>query len=130
MNGFDHIAFQVGHLDEAIAFYVDKLGFVLSFRSVNPAQQEAYAFLSLGDVRVELIQDLSSLTFIKPSVRRPYCPHLAIEVPEMAQAVHRLKEAGVEILRGPLEVEGEDTWVYFCDPDNNVLEYVQWYVKK
>jgi lactoylglutathione lyase len=36
----------------------------------------------------------------------------------------------VPILRGPLEIPGEETWVYFADPDNNVLEYIQWYQKK
>ena len=25
------------------------------------------------------------------------------------------------------EIEGEETWVYFADPDGNVLEYIQWY---
>jgi hypothetical protein len=29
-----------------------------------------------------------------------------------------------------LAIEGEETWVYFADPDNNVLEYIQWYKKK
>jgi catechol 2,3-dioxygenase-like lactoylglutathione lyase family enzyme len=130
MNAYDHIAFQVNDLDRAIRFYVDKLGFTIRFRSVNPQEQEAYAFLSLADLRLELIQDLRSQTYIKAAVVPPYCPHLAIQVSDMAQALARLKEAGVAILRGPLEVKGEVTWVYFCDPDNNVLEYVQWNVRK
>jgi hypothetical protein len=48
----------------------------------------------------------------------------------MAQAVAHLKDAEVAIVRGPLEIEGEETWVYFCDPDNNILEYIQWYRKR
>ena len=44
---------------------------------------------------------------------------------DIQQAVARLKEAGVHILRGPLEIAGEETWVYFCDVDNNILEYIQ-----
>jgi hypothetical protein len=35
----------------------------------------------------------------------------------------------VAILRGPLKIEGEETWVYFTDPDHNVLEYIQWFRK-
>jgi lactoylglutathione lyase len=129
LNAYDHMAFQVSNLDQAIDFYVSKLGFALALRSVNPKEQEAYAFLSLADLRLELIQDLSS-AYIKPSIRPPYCPHLAIQTADMSLAVARLKEAGVSILRGPLEVEGEETWVYFCDPDNDVLEYIQWYAKE
>jgi lactoylglutathione lyase len=130
MTTFDHVAFQVANLDQAIDFYVGRLGFDIDFRSVNPQEQEAYAFLSLADLRLELIQDLARGGFTGPSPEPPYCPHLAIQTDDMAQAVLRLKEAGVAILRGPLEVEGEDTWLYFCDPDNNILEYVQWYAKE
>lgn len=71
-----------------------------------------------------------SATWIKPLIHPPYCPHLPIQTADVSQAVTRLKEAGVPILRGPLEVEGEETSVYFCDPDNNILEYVQWYAKE
>ena len=127
MNSYDHTAFQVSNLDQAIEFYVTKLGFTLASRAVNPQEQEAYAFLTLVDLRLELIQDLTQTTFAKPIVHSPYCPHLAIQTGDVAEVVERLKESGVAILRGPLEVVGEDTWVYFCDPDNNILEYVQWY---
>ncbi len=55
---------------------------------------------------------------------------MAIQISDMTKALAPLKEAGAAILHGPLEVKGEDTWVHFCDPDNNVLEYVQWYERK
>lgn len=127
MGQFDHIAFQVGNMDEAIRFYVEKLGFALSSRAVNHEEKEEYVFLSLGDLRLELIQDLSQAAYQKPSVGSPYCPHLAIETDDMERAVAHLREREVPIIRGPLVIEGEVTWVYFADPDNNVLEYVQWY---
>jgi hypothetical protein len=47
----------------------------------------------------------------------------------MAQEVARLQEVGVPILRGPHEVSGEEAWVCFCDPDNNILEWIQWFRK-
>jgi len=127
MNIYDHTAFQVSSLDQAIEFYVNRLGFTLASRAENAAEQEAYAFLVLGDLRLELIQDLKHASYPKPAIRPPYCPHLAIQTADMAQAVGRLEKNGVTILRGPLEIEGEESWVYFCDPDNNVLEYIQWY---
>jgi catechol 2,3-dioxygenase-like lactoylglutathione lyase family enzyme len=54
MGTYDHTAFQVGDMDTAIAFYVDKLGFALSFRATNVDEGEEYAFLTLGDLRLEL----------------------------------------------------------------------------
>jgi len=127
MATHDHTAFQVGNVEQAIEFYVNKLGFTLVSRAVNPEEREAYAFLALEDLRLELIQDLSTASYVKPTVQPPYCPHLAIQTDDMVEAVTRLKQAGVSVLRGPLETKGEDTWLYFCDPDNNILEYVQWY---
>jgi hypothetical protein len=47
----------------------------------------------------------------------------------MAQTVAMLKKRGVPILRGPLAIEGEETWVYLTDPDQNVLEFIQWFNK-
>ena len=127
MKQFDHVAFQVGNMDEAIRFYVEKLGFALSSREVNQEEKEEFVFLALGDLRLELIQDLSHAAYEKPHIKPPYCPHLAIETDSVERAVAHLKEKGVPIVRGPLAIEGEVTWVYFADPDNNVLEYVQWY---
>jgi lactoylglutathione lyase len=130
MEKYDHMAFQVSNMDVAIQFYVEKLGFTLSSRAVNTEEREEYAFLALGDLRLELIQDLEQRDYQKPQIKPPYCPHLAIETDDMERAVARLRESGVLIIRGPLEIAGEETWVYFRDPDNNVLEYIQWYEKK
>jgi len=129
MKTYDHVAFQVGSMDAAIAFYTEKLGFSLLFRATNEEEREEYAFLTLGDLRLELIQDLKLAEYPKPEIKPPYCPHLAIETDDMQSVVAQLKQHGVPIIRGPLMIEGEETWVYFADPDNNVLEYIQWFKK-
>ena len=130
MEKYDHVAFQVSNMDAAIQFYVEKLNFTLSSRAVNKDEMEEYVFLTLGDLRLELIQDLNQTAYEKPQIDPPYCPHLAIETDNIERAVARLKEEGVPIVRGPLAIEAEVTWVYFADPDNNVLEYIQWFKKK
>ena len=127
MGQFDHVAFQVGNMDAAIQFYVERLGFALASRAVNQEEMEEFAFVTLGDLRLELIQDLNPAAYQKPTIKPPDCPHLAIETDDMERAVARLREKEVPIIRGPLVIEGEVTWVYLADPDNNVLEYVQWY---
>jgi len=130
MGHYDHVAFQVSDMDTALHFYLQKLGFALSFRAVNAEEGEEYAFLTLGDLRLELIQDLDQTEYRKAAIRPPYCPHLAIETDDMEAAVAHLREKEIPIIRGPLAVAGEETWLYFADPDNNVLEYIQWYRKK
>ncbi|RKR82017.1 methylmalonyl-CoA epimerase [Mucilaginibacter gracilis] len=126
---FDHAALQVQNMDRAIAFYTEKLGFTLNHRAINQEEQEEYAFISAGNVRIELIQDLTN-DYTLPILKKPFCPHLCVEVEDLEVAVRDLEAMEIPILRGPLEIENEETWVYFSDPDHNVLEFIQWYNKK
>lgn len=130
MYRFDHFAFQVGDLDAALRFYVEKLGFELSFRATDLVQQEEFAFLALGDLRLELLRDLSLSRFEKPEIQAPFCPHLAIKTDDLQRSLAQLREQGVRIVKGPMEIPGEVTWAYFADPDNNILELVEWHIKE
>ncbi len=122
----DHVAFEVADLDSAIRFYVERLGFVETWRHRNEEEAEECAFLKAGDVNLELLAQLEVGKFQRPEIAPPYCPHLAIGVDDMDAAIARLAEQEIPILRGPLIVEGEVRWLYFADPDNNVIEFVQW----
>jgi len=126
---FDHSAFQVSDMDAAISWYRNTLGFEFLFRGTNEEEKEEYAFLKYGASRLELIQDLVT-PYVKPIIKKPFCPHVCLEVESMEVALKILKENQLTIVRGPLEIEGEETWVYFADPDNNVLEFIQWFNKK
>jgi catechol 2,3-dioxygenase-like lactoylglutathione lyase family enzyme len=130
MEKFDHVAFQVNDMDAAVRFYVEKLGFTLASRQVDEAEHEEFAFLMLGEVRLELIQDLAQAPYRPPEIRPPYCPHLAIGTDDLEKTLAGLKDNGVPVLRGPLVIAEQVTWAYFADPDNNILEYVQWYEKR
>jgi lactoylglutathione lyase len=125
----DHCGFQVKNLDIAIKFYTEKLLFKLDYRAVNEEEREEYAFLSLGKARLELIQDLVN-EYDVPAIKKPYCPHFCIEIDDMEKALAELKTRNINIIKGPLTIENEETWVYFSDEDNNVLEFIQWFNKK
>src|SRR5687768_16649216 len=125
----DHCGFQVKNLDTAIKFYTEKLLFKLDYRAINEEEQEEYAFLSLGKARLELIQDLVNEYEI-PAIKKPYCPHFCIEIDDMEKALAGLKAMNIRIVKGPLKIDNEETWIYFADEDNNVLEYIQWFNKK
>ena len=125
----DHCGFQVKSLDTAIKFYTEKLLFKLDYRATNEEEQEEYAFLSLGKARLELIQDLVNEYEI-PEIKKPYCPHFCIEIDDMEKAVSNLKTLNIRIVKGPLKIENEETWIYFADEDNNLLEFIQWFNKK
>jgi lactoylglutathione lyase len=124
---FEHAAFQVSNMDESLAFYTRKLGLRLISRKTNPEEQEDYAFLELDGGNLELIQRLADERFAKPAIRPPYCPHFAMVTDNMAKTLAMIKAAQIPIVRGPLEIAGTETWIYISDPDNNVLEFVQWF---
>jgi lactoylglutathione lyase len=123
----DHMAFQVSDMDRALAFYTQALGLRLISRNINPEEKEDYALLELEGGNLELIQRLVDEPFVKPSIRPPYCPHMALATDDMARTVAMINAAHIPIVRGPLEAAGVETWVYVSDPDNNVIEFIQWF---
>ena len=127
MPKLDHIALEVSNLDRAIEFYTDKMGFMLISRGTNEDQQEEYCFLKSDGTNLELISDLKKSYSEKQKIQRPYCPHICFVTDDMDKTIKELRAKYIEIIRGPLEIVGEETWVYFADPDGNVLEYIQWY---
>ena len=125
---FDHIAFQVSDMDSSVSFYTEKLGFKLKSRAMNEEDEKEFAFLEHEDARLELIRDLKR-GFKKPEIKKPYCPHFCLEVEDLRSSVELLRKSNIPVVHGPME-KGDVTWVYFCDPDNNILEYIQRYKKK
>jgi len=129
MTKNDHSAFQVSNMDASIRFYTEALGLKLLFRHVNEQQREDYAFLELDGGNLELLQYLGA-PFVKPEIKPPYCPHLALATDDMDETLRLFSEHGTPIIKGPLEIPGEERWVYVSDPDNNIIEYIQWLAHK
>jgi lactoylglutathione lyase len=125
----DHMAFQVSNMDASIRFYTGALGLKLLFRHVNEEVREDYAFLELDGGNLELLQYLGA-PFVKPEIKPPYCPHLALATDDMDETLRLFTEHGIPVVKGPLENPGEERWVYVSDPDNNIIEYIQWLAGK
>ncbi len=126
MTKNDHIAFAVSNMEESIRFYTEKLGLQLLSRSVDEEEREEFAFLALKGGNLELIQLLGEDTYQKPVIKPPYCPHLALATDDMAQTLRMIQERQLPVVKGPLEIEGMVLWIYITDPDNNIIEYIQW----
>jgi len=129
----DHIAFQVADLDAAIQFYVDRLGLALMFKEIDLEHHEAFAFLELEGGNLELLQllDEENRPILRqgvetPCLAPPYCPHLALEAPDLDAWVAQLEQADIPLVKGPLEIPGKVKWLYIADPDGNIIEFVQW----
>jgi len=130
MPRLDHVAFEVSDLDASIAFYTEKLGLKLLSRDVDEQHHEAFAFLELDGGNLELLQVLGNSRQPKrhssSGISASCCPHAAIETDDMERLVAMLNRQKVPIVKGPLEIPDTVRWVYISDPDNNVIEFVQW----
>lgn len=100
--GFNHVALEVGDIDQALAFYGEFLEFELRSRSDN------MAFIDLGD------------QFLALSKGRRQAPdddrHFGLVVEDKAAVARRLDAMGMEILSGP--------FLDFLDPWGNRVEIV------
>lgn len=122
---YDHGAFRVRNLEDAIEFYTKKLGFQMLFQNSSEEHGERYAFLEYGGARLELIETIGrAYEPVRPEP--PYCPHLCFEAEDMDQVLQMLSENQIPLLNGPNEIPGSERWLYFTDPDYNVLEYIVW----
>ena len=100
--GFNHVALEVGDIEEALAFYGRLFAFELRSKS------ETMAFIDLGD------------QFINFSKGRRQAPdderHVGLVVDDKEAARRTLDELGIEILPGP--------FLDFLDPWGNRIEIV------
>ncbi|TSD84132.1 VOC family protein [Mycobacterium sp. KBS0706] len=100
--GFNHVALEVGDIDEALAFYGRLFDFTLRGRS------EGMAFIDLGDQFLALQQGRRQ----GPDDGR----HFGLVVDDKAAVRAALAEAGVAVLPGP--------FLDFLDPWGNRIEIV------
>jgi catechol 2,3-dioxygenase-like lactoylglutathione lyase family enzyme len=125
MLRLDHVAVPVSDMDAALQFYGEQLGLKFMFREVDPVEQEDFAYFELEGGNLELLTSLAH-PFEKPDIKPPYCPHLALATSDMNATLHMIHEQGLRLIKGPMKIEGKVTWLYLVDPDNNVIEFVQW----
>jgi catechol 2,3-dioxygenase-like lactoylglutathione lyase family enzyme len=121
----DHVALQVLDIEKALAFYVGGLGLDLISRNTNDAQQEEYVFLRMDGGSLELIRHTGD-SRQPQALLPPYCPHVAIRTDDMGESLALIRDRNLPLVAGPFEIPGEETWVYLRDPDNNVIEFIQW----
>lgn len=112
-----------------LRFTRGKLGFRFLFDGKNEKAAERYAFLDHNGARLELIE--TEHETYRPSMPEPpFCPHLCFEAENMDSVLKMLRENELTILDGPNEIPNSEQWIYFADPDMNVLEYIVWLDKK
>ena len=116
-----HIAIISSSYDQAMEFYVNKLGFTLTRNVCRPEQNDYLWMLSKGDVVLEI--------FIKPDapqrITNPEAMglrHLAFRVEDIMEAVAWLNSLGIETEPVREDKINGGRFTFFRDPDGLPLE--------
>ena len=114
----DHVGIAVRHLDEALAFYRDALGLEIEPPEEVPSQRVRAHFVPVGESALELLEGTAPDSAITKYVekRGPGIHHVTLRVPDIVQALARLKAKGVRLVDEAPRPGAEGGLVAFVHP--------------
>lgn len=118
MIKINHIAIVVSDLQEARKFWSESLGLPLE-RTAHVAEEGVdVAFLPAGEGEIELIQPTDAESGVARYLekRGPGIHHLCLEVDDLAEAMARLRAAGVELINEEPRVSTDGRQYAFIHP--------------
>jgi methylmalonyl-CoA/ethylmalonyl-CoA epimerase len=130
IKGLDHLGIAVTDLDAAIAQWIALTGGILMHREVVASQQVEVAVITIGALRIELLQPQTESSPIAKFIARRGAGihHLALEAAPAQAELDRLKTAGVQLIDEHLRPGAEHTEVGFLHPraaGGVLLEFVE-----
>ena len=110
----DHLGIAVRALDEALKFYQSQLGLPVSMRETVEQESVNVAMLPVGGLRIELLEATEPDSVIAKFIekRGEGLHHVALKVPDLLNAVERLRSAGARILNEPRAGAGGHLYVF------------------
>jgi len=124
--GYEHVGIRVTDQRRALAFY-KRLGFHPD-PSVDVSEFNAVELVNASGVRLNLIhngqQRPENRNILMDEVEKwPGITHVAFVVDSLDTVIQHMREEGVPITEGPLEIDGRRIICFIRDPDGNVVEF-------
>ena len=96
----NHIAIIVDDIDEALGFWRDSLGLILSHVEDVPDQESIVAFLLAGNSEIELVKPTTQESGVARFLQKhgPGVHHICLEVDDITNSLESLKLSGVQLI--------------------------------
>jgi len=121
-----HTMLRVGDLARSTAFYTDALGMRVLRTSDRPEQKYTRAFLGYADDPAGAEIELTYNYGVERYEQGTGYGHVAIEVPDAAEACARVRAQGGNVTRDAGPVKGGTTVIAFVqDPDGYIIELIE-----
>ncbi len=125
----DHLGIAVKSLATAKAIY-EKLGLPISAEETVPAEQVRLVMVPVGESRLELLEPTSESSTIAKFIakRGEGLHHVCLRVPDLPEAVQRLKNEGVRLVSDEIKTGAGGHQYVFVHPSSTggvLLELVQ-----
>ena len=121
-----HTMLRVGHLQRSIDFYTQVLGMSLLRQRDNPEYQYTLAFLGYGSNPEHAELELTYNYGVDHYEMGTAYGHIALAVPDVAEACLKIKAAGGQVTREAGPVKGGNTVIAFVqDPDGYKIELIE-----
>ena len=121
-----HTMLRVGDLQRSIDFYTKVMGMQLLRTTDRPEQKYSLAFVGYGPESSHAVLELTYNYGVPGYEMGGAFGHIAIAVPDAAQACERIRAAGGTVTREAGPVKGGTTVIAFVqDPDGYKIELIQ-----
>lgn len=119
MRRIDYVIFYVASLERSVAFYRDVIGFDVRIEG------DGYVEFAAENTKFSLFERAKLPELIgRPGGTAP-CGEIGFIVDDVDAEAERLKQAGAEILTGPIDRPWRERTLHIADPDGNVVEFAQ-----
>lgn len=121
-----HTMIRVGDLQRSIDFYTQIMGMSLLRTTDRPDQKYSLAFVGYGDEATGAVLELTYNYGVDQYDLGTGFGHLAIAVPDAADACARIRAAGGTVTRDAGPVKGGTSVIAFVqDPDGYKIELIE-----
>src|ERR1700683_2711622 len=113
-TSIDHLGIAVGSIDEALCFYQEQLGLAGAAREPAAHEKVHVAMAPLEGSRIELLEPTEADSAVGKFLdkRGEGLHHVALKVPDLNEAVERLRAAGARLLNEPRKGAGGHLYVF------------------